>query len=210
VDLGARGRSDFLLVKLVFGNFKPNNYIRKNGLKIVYLMDKKKKEREISLEIDKLTNSIVNTISGEVFETEFNRVTSREIKNKDWLFDWIAEMKAKESEVYKMTTVENKSIIQGLVSLSAKNGFVFVNLVENAKFNKGKEKLYEGVGGNLFAFACKNSKDLGFGGCISFISKTSLMEYYNKSLGAIRTIGQRMVILENEADILINQYFKNR
>lgn len=109
-----------------------------------------------------------------------------------------------------MTTVENKNITQGLVSLSVRSGFVFVNLVENAKFNKGKEKLYEGVGGNLFAFACKNSMDRGFGGCISFISKTSLMEYYNRSLGAIKTIGQRMIILESEAEILINRYFKNK
>lgn len=173
-------------------------------------MGKKAQKQAVSVEIDKLTNSIVNVISGEVFETEFSRVTNREISKRDWLFDWGAELKGKENAVYKMTTVENKNIIQGLVSLTARNGFVFVNLVENAKFNKGKEKLYEGVGGNLFAFACKNSKDLGFGGCISFISKTSLIEYYNKSLGAIRTIGQRMVILENEAEILINRYFKNK
>lgn len=173
-------------------------------------MGKKSRKQAVSVEIDKLTNSIVNVISGEVFETEFSRVTNKEINKRDWLFDWGLELKGRENAVYKMTTVENKNIIQGLVSLTARNGFVFVNLVENAKFNKGKEKLYEGVGGNLFAFACKNSKDLGFGGCISFISKTSLIEYYNKSLGAIRTIGQRMVILENEAEILINRYFKNK
>ena len=89
-----------------------------------------------------------------------------------------------------------------------KDNFIFLNLVENAKFNKGKGKLYEGVGGNMFAFACKISKDLGFGGFVSFISKTSLVEYYTKALGAQRAVGQRMVILDNEADILINKYFK--
>ena len=36
------------------------------------------------------------------------------------------------------------------------------------------------------------------------------MEYYNKSLGAIRTVGQRMVIKEQDAEILINRYFKNK
>ncbi len=173
-------------------------------------MSKKTIKKEVFVEIDKLTNSIENVITGEVFETEFSRVTIKEIKKKDWLFDWSAELKDNENQVYKMTTVENKNIIQGLVSLTIGNGFVFVNLVENNKFNKGKEKLYEGVGGNLFAFACKNSRDLGYGGCISFISKTSLMNYYNKSLGAIKTIGQRMVILEPEAEILINRYFKNK
>jgi hypothetical protein len=167
-------------------------------------------KKAVDIEIDRLTNSIVNAISGEVFETEFNKVSKKGINKKDWLFDWNKELKDKESEVYKMTTAENKNIIQGMISLSKASNFVFVNLVESAKFNRGKEKLYEGVGGNMFAFACKTSKDLGFGGCISFISKTSLMEYYNKTLGAIRTIGQRMVILEDEADILINKYFKNK
>jgi hypothetical protein len=173
-------------------------------------MSKKGIKKGVSVEIDKLTNSIINIISGEVFETEFLRAERKEIKKKDWLFNWHKELKDKSNEVYKMTTIENKNIIQGLVSLSVKNDFVFVNLVENAKFNKGKGKLYEGVGGNLFAFACKNSRDLGFGGCISFISKTSLMDYYNQSLGAIKTIGQRMVILEHEAESLINRYFKNK
>jgi hypothetical protein len=73
------------------------------------------KKRYIDIEIDKLTNSIVNIISGEVFETEFSKVSSKEIKKKDWVFDWHKELKDKSNQVYKMTTVENKTIIQGLV-----------------------------------------------------------------------------------------------
>ncbi|MFZ9848531.1 MAG: hypothetical protein ACO3EE_10325 [Flavobacteriales bacterium] len=119
-------------------------------------------------------------------------------------------MKDKDNFVYKMTTVENKTVIQGLISFQKRENFVFVNLIENAKFNRGKHKLYEGVVGNMFAFACKISKDSGFGGFVGFISKTSLMEYYNKSLGAVRTIGQRMVIMEEDADILIKRYFKTK
>jgi hypothetical protein len=166
-------------------------------------------KKHVDIEIDKLTNSIENVITREVFQTEFSKVTSKEINKKDWLFDWHKELKDKSSEVYKMTTVENKNIIQGLISLSVDEEFVFVNLVENAKFNRGKKKVYIGVGGNLFAFACLKSKEFGFDGCISFLSKTSLFEYYNKSLGAIRTIGQRMAILEEDAHLLIKQYFKN-
>lgn len=172
-------------------------------------MKKKTRSKGVSVEIDKLTNSIVNRISGEVFPTEFALVRISEIKKKGWNFDWKREIRITSNKVYKMSTVENKEIIQGLISLSAGDNFVFVNLVENSYFNKGKNKLYEGVGGNLFAFACKVSADLGYGGCISFISKSSLMEYYRSSLGAIKTIGQRMVILETEAQILIKRYFKN-
>jgi hypothetical protein len=168
------------------------------------------RKKHIDIEIDKLTNSIENVITSEVFQTEFSEVAGKEIKKKEWLFDWHKELKDKNNKVYKMTTVENKNIIQGLVSLYVDEEFVFVNLVENAKFNRGKEKIYLGVGGNLFAYACLKSKELGFGGCISFLSKTSLFEYYNKSLGAIRTIGQRMAILEDDAQVLIKHYFKNR
>ena len=70
------------------------------------------RKKGIDIEIDKLTNSIVNTVTSEVFETEFAKVTSKEIKKINWLFDWHIELKNKNNEVYKMTTVENKSIIQ--------------------------------------------------------------------------------------------------
>lgn len=168
------------------------------------------RKKGIDIEIDKLTNSIVNVISGEIFETEFQEVKKKDINKKDWLFDWNKELKDKESVVYKMTTVENKNIIQGLISLRIDDNFVTVNIVENAKFNRGKEKIYIGVGGNLFAFACKRSQDIGFGGYVGFIAKTSLVSYYMKTLGAELALGQRMYIGEESSEKLINQYFKNK
>ena len=74
------------------------------------------RKKHIDIEIDKLTNSIENVITGEVFQTEFSEVTSKEIKKKEWLFDWHKELKEKNCQVFKMTTVENKNIIQGLIS----------------------------------------------------------------------------------------------
>lgn len=168
------------------------------------------RKKGIDIEIDRLTNSIVNVISGEVFETEFNKISKKEISKKDWLFDWNKELKDKGNEVYKMTTIENKNIIQGLVSLKPAENFIFINLVENAKFNRGKEKIYLGVGGNLFAFACKVSKDMGFEGFVGFDAKTVLMDHYYKTLGAEKALGQRMFISDVHADTLINQYFKNK
>lgn len=167
-----------------------------------------RKKSYINVEIERLTNSIVNVISGDILETEFHRVTKKEIRKKDWLFDWGYELADKKNQVYKMTIKGSNNIIQGLISMSFENDFIFVNLIESAQFNRGKEKLYEGVGGNMFAFACKVSKDSGFGGFVSFVSKASLMEYYTKTLGAQRAVGQRMVILDSEADKLIMQYFK--
>ncbi len=171
-------------------------------------MNEKSVKREVSVEIDKLTNSIENLFTGEIFETEFQKVKKKEIKKTDWLFDWHAELKTKGNKVYKMTTVENKNIIQGLISLRTDDKFVSVELVENAGFNRGKEKVYLGVGGNMFAYACKVSQELGYNGYVGFIAKTALIPYYAKTLGAEIAIGQRMFIGEEASEKLIDQYFK--
>lgn len=167
-------------------------------------------KKQIDIEIDKLTNSIENTVTGESFETVFERVSIREIKKKDWTFDWNKEIKDNRNEVYKMTTLENKNIIQGLLSIRTDDNFVSVGLVENALFNRGKAKMYSGVGGNLFAFACNKSIELGFGGYVGFTAKTSLVEYYKETLGAEIAFGQRMFIGENAALRLVRNYFKNK
>jgi hypothetical protein len=80
-------------------------------------------------------------------------------------------------------------------------------LIESNKFNKGVKKVYFGVPGNLVAFACKLSFDKGYGGYISFESKTTLIEHYQKALGAHVLFGNIMAIGTKEARILIQQYF---
>ena len=52
-----------------------------------------------------------------------------------------------------------------------------MNLLESAPFNVGKKKLYEGVSGNLVAFACKLSFQKGFEGYVAFTSKTNLIKH---------------------------------
>jgi hypothetical protein len=47
------------------------------------------KEIELDFEIDKLTNSIENTISGEVFDTLISQVTDfKKVSKADWSFNW--------------------------------------------------------------------------------------------------------------------------
>lgn len=75
---------------------------------------KKQQESGLDFEIDKLTNSIENTLTGEVFDTEIVRLTNknaREIKKGDWQFNWNKELKDKSKEVYKLTTINNTTII---------------------------------------------------------------------------------------------------
>ena len=135
---------------------------------------KKRTNIGLDFEIDELTNSIKNLISGDSFSTDISRITKADLKNitkKDgWLFDWRLELKHPEREIYKLTIVNNQKIIQGLISLEVKTDHVFMHLVESAPFNKGKTKLYAGVPGNLVAFACKLSFQRGHEGNIAFIS----------------------------------------
>ena len=100
------------------------------------------KINHLDFEIDKLTNSIENVISGEVFDTsilKLNTGDSKQIKKTDWVFDWHKELKGDSKQVYKLTTVNNPGIIHGLISLVDKQDHVFMDLIENAKFNKGKQ-----------------------------------------------------------------------
>jgi hypothetical protein len=84
-----------------------------------------------------------------------------------------------------------------------------MHLVESSPFNKGKTKVYAGVPGNLVAYACKLSFQRGHNGNVSFVSKTQLIEHYEKSLGAIHFGGRLMIIETQSALKLINKYFKD-
>ena len=172
-----------------------------------------KNDKSIGLDfiIDKLTNSIENVITGDSFKTEISILQKIDLKiiskKNGWLFDWRKELKEPARDIYKLTIVGNPNIIQGLISIEVKEGHVFMHLVESAPFNKGKNKMYSGVPGNLVAFACKVSFQRGHAGNISFISKTQLISHYEKTLGAFH-FGGRIMIIETVAALkLIDRYF---
>jgi hypothetical protein len=172
---------------------------------------KKTKAFGLGFEVDKLTNSIENIVTGEVFDTEIEKLfqnDQKQILQSDWQFDWIRELNDKTKAVYKLTTVNNPTIIQGLLSIEDKHDHVFMHLIESAKFNKGKGKVYLGVPGNLVAYACKVSVDMGYEGFLAFDAKTSLIKHYEESLGATHFRGKRMFIQTTAAIKLISHYFK--
>jgi len=172
---------------------------------------KKRKEIGLDFEVDKLTNSIENVVTGDSFSTEISIVTLDDLKNvtkkNKWQFDWTFEYKQPERDVYKLTIINNQQIIQGIISLEIKPDHVFMHLVESAPFNKGKSKVYAGVPGNLVAFACKLSFQRGHEGNVSFISKTQLVQHYIDSLGAMHVGGRIMIIDTLAALKLIDKYF---
>ncbi len=169
--------------------------------------------QNIDIEIDKLTNSIENVITGDSFQTDVSLIDKIDLKaitkNNGWLFNWKNEYKQPDRDVYKLTIAGNLDIIQGLVSITEREDHVYMHLIESAPFNLGQNKVYLGVPGNLVAFVCRISFHRGFDGYVSFTSKTQLIEHYKKTLGAINVSGHLMVINTDAALKLIDKYFKN-
>jgi len=171
----------------------------------------RKTTSQLDFHVDKLTNSIENVRSKDSFPTDVTLLGRSELsavtKKNGWRFNWKAEYKTPEREVYKLTIVNNTNIIQGLVSLEIKEDHVHLHLIESAPFNVGENKTYLGVPGNLVAFACKISFQRGYEGYVSFVAKTKLINHYVITLGAIH-FGGHLMILDTEASLkLIDKYF---
>jgi len=164
----------------------------------------------VDIEIDKLTNSIENTVSGDVFDTDIFQLSSKDIRQihkSIWQFNWQEQLKLNDRETFKLVIKNNPKIIQGLISLSDLGDHIYMHLIESAKFNKGKTKIYTGVPGNLVAFACKLSFDKGYDGYLAFDAKTILVRHYQETLYATHFKGTKMIIETPAANRLINQYF---
>ena len=174
---------------------------------------KKGKEKHLDFIVDKLTNSIQNTISGDSFATEISSLIKNDlkhvIKTNGWNFNWKQELNNNTKEVYKLTITNNPNIIQGLVSFTVKPDHLYMDLLESAPFNLGKAKLYEGVPGNLVAYVCKVSFQKGFEGFVSFTAKTKLIKHYEKTLGAYHYGNHLMIIETHAAQKLVDKYFKS-
>jgi len=162
------------------------------------------------IEIDKLTNSIESRINGDVFDTEVIKLFAKDkyqIKKVDWRFNWHAELLYENRQVFKLV-INTDTSIQGLLSFEMKPDHIYMHLIESALFNRGKNKLYIGVPGNLVAFACKTSFNCGFDGFVAFDAKTALINHYKETLYATHFKGTKMYIESFAALRLIKQYYK--
>lgn len=163
---------------------------------------------KISQKVGRLTNSIVNRLSEDSFDTDVIELQKAELKNlkKGWKFDWKIEVK--ESNVYKLVIRSSPDVI--LISIEEQKDFIFMRLVETAPHNYGSNKVYEGVLGNLVAFACKASFEHGYFGYVAFEAKSKLVNHYTLILKAKSISGTRMFIDTDAAAILVNTYFKDK
>jgi hypothetical protein len=171
----------------------------------------KQKKYHLDIRIDSLTNSIRNMVSGDGFSTEVSIATKPDlklvVKKNGWMFNWNAECSLADRRLYKLTIQNNPMILQGLANISEHPDHVYIHLMESAPFNRGKNKIYEGVPGNLFAYACKLSYEKDGEGFVSFQSKTQLIDHYETSLGAKHMGGNLMIIFPDASMQLIQKYF---
>jgi hypothetical protein len=67
---------------------------------------KKRKQILLDFLIDKLTNSIENVETGDIFSTNISLLSAADLKSitkkSGWQFDWTYELKQPEREVYKL------------------------------------------------------------------------------------------------------------
>lgn len=104
--------------------------------------------------------------------------------------------------------LKDDDTVQGRISVKIDGGVADVDIVETAPHNYSHRGIYTGVGAHLFAIACQVSFDAGYDGFVTFTSKSSLVEYYKKTLNAGVFYDRRMYIDEEAAQILLDKYMR--
>jgi hypothetical protein len=162
---------------------------------------------QIDITIDSLTPCLVERKSGKTVDTEIKPIKPTHADYKGWNFNWAIPLKNGFS-VYALRIVDNLQI-QGMIALTvdSNNTAIHIDIVESAPQNYGKSGEYAGVGGHLFAFACKLAHDNGYN-YVYFDAKTNLIEYYRKNLGAVQIGRSQRMIIEDESFMnLITKYY---
>ena len=169
---------------------------------------------EIDIEIDGLTNCLVNRVTKEEHDTQYRLISktitkadAEKLKAEGWLFDWSIPH-SNGYEIYELL-IKGSEERQGLIALKHIRDqlYTHVDVVESAPQNRGKKGKYQGVGAHLFAIACKLSWDVGNEGFVQFKAKTDLVEHYRETLNAKNIDAQNMYIGSYAALNLIKTYF---
>jgi len=169
---------------------------------------------EVDIEIDGLTNCLVNRNTNEECDTQYRLISktitksdAEELIKEGWLFDWSLPH-SNGYEVYELL-IKGSNERQGLIALKHIRDqlYTHIDIVESAPDNRGSNGVYLGVGAHLFAIACKLSWDVGNEGFVQFKAKTNLVEHYRKTLNAKSIDDQNMYIDSFDALNLIKKYF---
>ena len=163
-----------------------------------------------------MTPCLRRNSTGELVETTVNKISPTRATCKGWEFDW-TKPEQKGYDVYALR-VKGERTIQGMIALKddSENYAMKIDIVEAApqnnphnSLNTSGSKAYNGVGGHLFAEACKQSFEKGYGGFVHFVAKSNLIPYYTEALGAelINSKSRVMAIDGPAAFALVKRYY---
>ena len=131
----------------------------------------------------------------------------KSIKKERYFFNWKTE---KEEEVYKLRIVGSNDIL-GLVSIERipKEWRLHIRLLTVSKENKGKEKRFDNIAGNLIAHIAKIAvREYGELACVSLKPKLQIAKHYIEMYNMNAT-GVTLSIEVPEIIDLINKYDKD-
>ena len=134
-------------------------------------------------------------------------------KKNGWQFNWKTLYKTEGTEIFKLTTLNTPSVLEGLIMLSLMYGeMLYMDNIEIAPHNIGREGIHAYSAGCLLAYGCKKGFEKGKGpyrGYLTFESKTQLIPLYQQKYGAVLAKGRRMFIPPEAGLLLINKYLEN-
>lgn len=150
--------------------------------------------------------AIFERANGKEYKVKIEALADRDygkITKSRYFFDWKTE---KENSVFKITLVGSDEIL-GLVSLIEHNDKrIQINLLAVSKENRGKKKIYDGIAGNLIAWACREAvKQFGEDACVSLIPKTKLAKHYMKEYGMMEA-GESLFLSDEPLLIILEKY----
>lgn len=123
---------------------------------------------------------IINTSTGQKHEVEILPVENNEfktIKKDRYFFNWKTEQ---DYEVYKLQIINSKDVL-GLISIEriSQEWRIHIRLLTVSRENKGHEKEYDKITGNLLAFVAKIAiQEYGELACVSLRPKSQITEHY--------------------------------
>lgn len=151
--------------------------------------------------------TIIDTSTGEKHSVDILPVEIDEFKTlrkERYFFDWKIE---KNHEVFKLL-IKGSSDILGLVSIERipQAWRIHIRFLTVSKENKGDEKKYDKIAGNLIAFAAKIAiREFGELACVSLRPKSQIAQHYIEKYN-MNITGMTLSIEVPEIIDLINLY----
>lgn len=174
---------------------------------------------EIEIIIDEITPCLRDTPNNTYVDTRYEKIehissatASQMQKYEKWGFDW-SDPDLNDCSIYALY-VEGSKQTQGLIACreykdqNQTKGYIEVALAEANPKNVGSEGRYKGVGAHLFSIASRLSLDLGYGGYVTFISKTDLVQHYIDEFHAEVLFGSNMQLGTEASKRLVEIYDK--